>query len=215
MMLYWYRPRRSIGASTSACKQRNGVRHSHISQRFPPLPPLPLPPFPPFPPLFGPSISSTSLLLNLNVPPLNLPTAGAPTPLSLLFPFASPPFPLTLSNTIPFSLASDLLVSSLTAAFFIIPLRCDSGIFSCTRIDLFAPSLCTRRSVALCLFVPLGSWLPDDEERRCDSDSRRCRARSFLRFAASETSEGSAGLGLPVDVEVGRAVGGLEDWGEG
>jgi len=58
----------------------------------------------------------------------------------------------------------------------------------------------------------VSSWLPDDDDdSRWDSESRRCSARSFFRFAASERSSGSAALALLVDSGVAREVGGLED----
>lgn len=95
------------------------------------------------------------------------------------------------------------------------PLRCANGIFFCSRLELLDPSASSRRSVALCLFLPLG---PDNGEdgspdwRRCDSLSRRCRARSFFRFAASELSS-SAGFAFnfAVDRGFGSEEGGLDD----
>jgi hypothetical protein len=64
------------------------------------------------------------------------------------------------------------------------------GILSCLNIEVFDPSACNRISVALCLFFPLSVGLLLDSSR-WDSARRRCRARSFFRFAASEASSSS------------------------
>jgi len=129
-----------------------------------------------------------SFLLNFSVPPENFPTPGPPTPLSLfpslLF------FILAFSKMIPFSLASFLLVSSFSVFFAIMPFRCDIGIFSCFKIEVLDPSACSRKSVALWRLFPLTVGLLA-ESRRCDSARSRCKARSFLRFAASEGSSSS------------------------
>ena len=69
----------------------------------------------------------TSLLLNDKIPRENLPTLGAPIPLSLLGSFI---FGLNVfSRMIPLSLASRRLVCSLSVDFAMIPLRWASGIF--------------------------------------------------------------------------------------
>ena len=134
--------------------------------RAPPLPPLPevL--------LFGPSISKISFLLNFSVPPENLPTPGAPTPLSRFpsLPFFAPIF--AFSRMIPFSLACCRRVLSRSFCLDIMPCRCDVGILSCLNIDTFEPNACNRISVALCLLFPWSVGFVDDS-RRCDSLSRR------------------------------------------
>jgi hypothetical protein len=122
-------------------------------------------------PFLGPSISKMSFLLNFKVPPKNLPTAGAPTPLSLLPPelFFSI---LAFSKIIPLSLASRRLFASLSLCLAIIPFRCAMGIFSCFNIEVLDPNAWSRRSVALCLLFPLRVGL-DAESRRWDSVRRR------------------------------------------
>ena len=87
-----------------------------------PLPKLPLPLSPPL----GPSISLTSFLLNLSVPPFIFPTVGPPTPESLSLSLLLTVF---FSSTMPLSLASLRRVSSFVLAFASMPLRCASGIF--------------------------------------------------------------------------------------
>ena len=51
-------------------------------------------------------------------------------------------------------------------------------------MDDFDPRSWRRRSRALCRFCP-DRDRDDFDSKRCDSLSRRCRARSFLRFSAS------------------------------
>lgn len=173
--------------------------------------PLPRPPsLPPRPLdlLFGPSISKMSFLLSFNVPPLNFPTPGAPTPRSLfpslLF------FIFAFSKMMPFSLASLLLFPSFSVCLAMIPLLCDMGIFSCFIIDVFDPNACNLRSVALCRLLPLSVGFFEDS-RRCDSARSRCKARSFFRFAASDGSSSSVVSGFPRSREVSMVVlGGLE-----
>ena len=107
-----------------------------------PRPPLPfLLPLRLSPPLPDPCISSTSLLLSFNVPPLKVPIPGASTPLSLLR-FTPPFFFTSFSRMIPFSFASRLLTSSFTIALASIPFLCDMGIFSCLKREDLAPSDC-------------------------------------------------------------------------
>lgn len=88
-------------------------------------------------------------------------------------------------------------------------------------MDVLPPRDNSRRSVALCLFLPAG---PEERSeasasRRWDSFSRRCRARSFFRFAASVPS--SSPLSPPLDFcflfdavgpALSLAVGGLDDY---
>lgn len=75
----------------------------------------------------GPTIMLTSLLLKVNMPRENLPTLGAPIPLSL---FKSLIFGLTaFSRMIPLSLASRRLLSSLSVDFATMPFRWANGIF--------------------------------------------------------------------------------------
>lgn len=162
------------------------ILRNHLP-RFPLPLPLPLPPPLVDELLLGPSISWISFLLNFNVPPENLPTAGAPTPLSLFPSLLFLPFILALSRMMPFSFASRLRLSSRSVSFATIPFRCVMGIFSCLNREVFDPSACNRRSVALCLFFPLSVGLLLDS-RRWDSVRRRWRARSFFRLADSEAS---------------------------
>ena len=132
----------------------------------------------------GPCRSSISRRLSLNVPPANFPTEGPPTPRSRLL--------LTLlfddkagfSSIIPFSLASRRRVSSFLSALSWMPFRWDIGIFCCVNSESFAPRACILKSIALCRFDPDGER-SKAESSKCDSFSSRCRARSFLRFAAS------------------------------
>lgn len=62
--------------------------------------------------------------------------------------FFFPPVPPNLSSTIPFSLASLRLLSSLSPAARAMPLRIAIGIFSCVNRLALAPSACSRMSVA-------------------------------------------------------------------
>jgi hypothetical protein len=52
-------------------------------------------------------------------------------------------------------------------------------------MDFLAPRACSRKSKALCLFLPVGFRSEEPESRRCDSLSRRCSARSFCRSCVS------------------------------
>lgn len=81
-------------------------------------------------PLPEPSISATSFLLSVSIPPLNVPTLGVPMARCLLASLSV--FPrLAFSNIIPFSLASRLRLSSLPAAFLAMPFLCENGMFRC------------------------------------------------------------------------------------
>ena len=134
----------------------------------------------------GPLISCISLRLSLSVPPANLPTAGVPTPRSR-FPISFRLPLLALSSMTPFSCASFLRISSRAVALALMPLLCDSGIFCCANSDAFAPKACILRSVILSRFA-VGVADRVGRSRRWDSFNRRCRSRSFLRFAASVAS---------------------------
>jgi hypothetical protein len=146
----------------------------------------------------GPTISLTSFRLKLSMPPLNLPTAGAPTPLSRLL--ASPTFRLTLSSTMPFSLASLLRVSSVSDFFFTIPFRWLMGMRSCARRLFFEPRDWRRRSIALRLCLAV--LYEREESRRWDSWRSRWSATSFLRLVASvwASSEEDGSLARALDV---------------
>lgn len=163
------------------------LRHSHRLPR--PRPLLPLPPLDPKL-FFGPSMSMISLLLKLNVPPANLPTAGAPTPVSL-FPAIFALAAFWRSKMIPFSRASRLLISSRSTFLAVIPFLWDMGIFSCFSSELLAPRVCRRMSVATCRFLPDRVGLLEDS-RRWDSARSRCRARSCFKFAASVSSSSAS-----------------------
>lgn len=78
---------------------------------------------------FRPCISITSRLLSVNIPPLNLPTLGAPIPLCLLLSIVSFLPLVTFSRMTPFSLASFLRLSSLPEALAAIPFLWDIGMF--------------------------------------------------------------------------------------
>lgn len=173
--------------------------------------PLPLPLLPPLSPLlleplFGPSISNMSFLLSFNVPFVNLPIPGAPTPLSLFLSLGFLPS-LAFSRMMPFSLASFRLMSSFWVCFAIIPRRCAIGIFSCFSIDTLDPKACSRRSVALWRLLPLNVGLAA-ESRRWDSVRRRWRARSFFRLAASEAS--SSSIAAPISSRTVSIAGELD-----
>lgn len=83
----------------------------------------------------------------------------------------------------------------------------------CSRTEALLPRDSRRRSVALWRFLPVGSVEAKVESRRWDSFKSRCRARSFLRLAASVPSSSGLSLSLAglsclvVDVDV---VGGIE-----
>ena len=62
--------------------------------------------------------------------------------------------------------------------------------------------------MALCRLLPLSVWFVA-ESRRWDSVRSRCRARSFLRLAASEAS--SSGIVAPALSRIRDAVGVI--WG--
>lgn len=61
-------------------------------------------------------------------------------------------------------------------------------------MDFLAPRACSRKSKALCLFLPVGFRSEEPESRRCDSLSRRCSARSFCRFCVSLSAASPLGL---------------------
>ena len=58
-------------------------------------------------------------------------------------------------------------------------------------MDFLEPRACILRSVALCLFLPVG--VESEDERRWDSERRRCRARSCFRRVASDVSSSLVG----------------------
>lgn len=135
---------------------------------------------------FMPAISC---LLRRNMPPLNWPIVGPPTPLSL---FSTAFFDLaTFSRMIPFSLASCLLFASFSVALLMMPFRCDIGIFSCFNMDVFDPNACSRISSSFCRWLAATLLLGS---RRCDSLISRCRARSFFKLSFSAPSSSSSSL---------------------
>ena len=155
-------------------------------------------------------MSVKSLLLNFSVPPLNLPTAGPPTPRSLLPVLFFGSF-LSFSRMMPFSLASCLLLASRSLDFAAMPLRCAMGMLRCSSTLRLEPSARMRSSAI--------SWrgtrpfAPEVEESRLLSEMSRCRARSCLRLRAS--SDSSLAERLVTDVVVDFKLemeGGLELW---
>ena len=119
----------------------------------------------------------------------------------------------------PFSLASRRLSNSFCSFLATMPLRCDSGMFFCSRIDPLLPRDNKRKSVALWRFLPEGSVEEKDESRRWDSLRRRCRAKSFLRFAASVPSSAVEASSFAFVGRIFGAVavseeGGFADWCE-
>ena len=104
----------------------------------------------------GPWIACRSLRFNFNVPPVNLPTPGLPTPRSRRATLDLGPKE-GRSNIIPFSFASALRFVSMAAALALIPLRCDSGIFVCSKTESFEPRLRSRKSIARCRCTPSGA----------------------------------------------------------
>ena len=125
---------------------------------------------------------ATSFLLSFSIPPLNFPTLGPPMLRSL---FVADRFSFdTFSRIIPFSLASFRRVFSFDVSFARIPFLCASGMLRCVNMDDFDPKSCTRKSRALCLFLPDGAKLLSCSSK-CDSLIRRCKARSFFTFATS------------------------------
>ena len=150
---------------------------------------------------FGPCISPMSFWLSLSIPARNLPIVGAPTDRCLrtwlsFFTLAN------FSRIMPFSIASFLRTASFSAVLAAMPFLCDIGIFCCAQSDVFEPRSCRRMSTALCLLRPTTDSV-DCDSSRCDSLSRRCRARSFLRLAASETASSGSGRSIGFLLNVG------------
>ncbi len=149
-----------------------------------------------------------SVLLSLNVPSLNFPIVGPPTPRSRLT-FLALLSLASFSNMMPFSFASFRRDASLWLALAVIPRRCDRGIFACVNKDDLAPSECIRRSKALWRWV----WVrvePEDLLRRCDSFKSRCKSRSRFRLTASailSSVDCSSCFGFLTDMESSKTGG--------